>query len=65
MKPFLMTAPILKFPQIGEPFITVHVDASLRGMGAILTQNQETELAIIANFSKRFGNNQQGYSVTA
>ncbi|CAN0590020.1 unnamed protein product, partial [Laminaria digitata] len=64
IKHMLTTAPILRFPDLTKPF-TVHTDASLVGMGGMLTQGSEDNLAIVAYFSKQFSNAQQRYSVTA
>ena len=64
VKELLISAPVLHFPQFHKPFI-IHVDASDCGVGAFLAQNEgNEELAIIANFSKRFTSTQQHYSAT-
>ena len=64
VKELLTSALVLHFPRFHKSFI-IHVDASDCVVGAFLAQKEDNgELAIIANFSKRFTSSQQHYSAT-
>ena len=51
LKSALTSAPTLAFPQYGSPFI-LEVDGSDRGLGAVLTQEQDGQKRIIAYASR-------------
>ena len=51
LKSCLISAPILGFPNFSRPFI-VETDASLQGVGAVLSQDQENGRVVIAYASR-------------
>ena len=62
LKALLVHAPVLAYPNFKEPFI-VEVDASLRGLGACLSQyNQKGELHPIAFASRGLRGSEKNYS---
>jgi hypothetical protein len=54
----LMTAPILAHPDFNLPF-EIHTDASMKGIGAILTQTQDTQEKAIWYASRKLTNAEQ------
>ena len=58
----LISPPVLAYPDYGKPF-TLHVDASLLGLGAVLYQEFESKLRPIAYASKSLNNAEKKYSV--
>ena len=58
-----MNAPVLGYPNDRDPY-TLTTDASLTGIGAILTQKQGTEDRVIAYASKTLSKSQRNYSAT-
>ena len=59
----LLDAPVLGYPNDRDP-CTFTTDASLTGIGAILTQKQGTDDRIIAYASKTLSKKQRNYSAT-
>ncbi|XP_066952544.1 uncharacterized protein [Macrobrachium rosenbergii] len=61
-KDFLASSPVLKAPDFGSPF-AVEVDASDRGIGAVLLQKGPDDMQHpVAYMSKKLKNHQRGYS---
>ena len=58
-----MDAPVLGYPDDKDPY-TLTTDASLTGIGAILTQKKGTEDRVIAYASKTLSKSQPKYSAT-
>ena len=64
MKGLLIQAPLLVFPNFTKPFV-LETDASGQGLGAILSQQQESGLvAPIAYASRTLQKHEQNYGVT-
>ena len=63
LKDRLMCAPILGFPNKRDVF-TLCTDASLTGIGAVLSQNQNNAEKVIAYASKSLQKGQRNYSAT-
>jgi transposase InsO family protein len=63
LKAALIAAPVLVTPQWDKPF-TIHVDASDKAMGAVLTQGDGEDEHPIAYMSKKWTNAQINYSTT-
>ena len=63
LKERLTSAPILAFPDFSSDAsaFTLDIDASNCGMGAVLSQNQNGELRVIAYASKVFNKSQRNY----
>ena len=58
-----MDAPVLGYPNDRDP-CTLTTDASLTGIGAILTQKLGTEDRVIASASETLSKSQRNYSAT-
>ena len=58
-----MEAPVLGYPNNSDPY-TLTTDASLTGIGAIVTQKQGTEERILAYASKTLSKIQRNCSAT-
>ena len=63
LKVKLQSAPILGFPNDKDPYVLT-TDASLYGIGAIVTQKQEWGDRVIAYASKTLNKGQRNYSAT-
>ena len=63
LKKKLLEAPLLGYPNDRDQY-TLTADASLTGIGAILTQKQGIEDRVIAYASKTLSKSQQNYSAT-
>ena len=63
LKQKLVSAPILAYPKIGEPFI-LDTDASKFGIGAVLSQEQDGLERVIAYASRTLSKPEQNYCVT-
>ena len=63
LKSRLITAPILSFPDREGQFI-LDTDASLTGIGAVLSQIQNNEEHVIAFASRTLNRSQQNYCTT-
>ena len=63
MKKKLLEAPVLGYPNDRDPY-TLTADASLTGIGAILTQKQGTQDRFIAYPGKTLSKIQRNYSAT-
>jgi len=63
LKEALVSAPVLIAPKVDKPF-TLHTDASTKGVGAVLYQEEEGELHPVAFFSKRLLKRQRLYGAT-
>ena len=63
LKKKLLEAPVLGYPNERDRY-TLTTDASLTGIGAILTQKQGTEDRVIAYASKTLSKSQRNYSAT-
>ena len=56
----LTNPPIMAFPRYDEPFI-VHVDASHKGLGAVLYQKQDGEMRVISYASRTLSPAEKNY----
>ena len=56
----LTTTPVLAFADYSLPFI-VHTDASLKGLGAVLYQEQQGQKRVIAGASRSLRNSEKNY----
>ena len=64
LKAKLVTPPVLAYPRFGEDF-TLETDASIQGLGAVLSQKQEDgKLHPIAYASRALSKPERNYSVT-
>ena len=63
MKQLLTKAPILGYPTADDPFV-VDTDASLVGVGAVLSQIQDGKEKVISYFSHRLSKAESNYCVT-
>ena len=63
LKKALMTPPILALPDLDQPF-SLHVDASLEGAGAALTQSSEDGEQVVAYASHRWSKSDERRSAT-
>ena len=63
LKRLLTEAPILGYPTADDPFV-VDTDASLTGVGAVLSQVQEGKEKVIYYFSHRLSKAESNYCVT-
>ena len=63
LKQALQKAPILGFPNDTDPY-TLTTDASLFGIGAIISQRQQWGERVIAYASKTLSKSQRNYSAT-
>nr|XP_027227085.1 uncharacterized protein LOC113819048 [Penaeus vannamei] len=61
LKHLLCTAPVLRAPDIGKPFV-IHVDASDSGVGAVLLQNKSEVLHPVCYFSYKYKSYQKSYA---
>jgi hypothetical protein len=59
----LCSAPILAHPNFEKPF-TIYTDASIKGLGAMLTQNQEGVERVIEYASKALNPHEKNYPMT-
>ena len=62
-KQLLTEAPILGYPTADDPFV-VDTDASLVGVGAVLSQTQDSKAKVISYFSHRLYKAESNYCVT-
>ena len=62
LKNSLVSAPILVYPDFAKPF-TLHVDASRRGLGAVLYQEVEGQLRVVAYASRSLVGSERNYTV--
>lgn len=59
---FILTAPpVLAFPNFQEPF-ELHIDASTKGLGAVLYQTQHNQKRVIAYASRSLTKSEKNYS---
>ena len=63
MKQLLTKAPILGYPTADDPFV-VDTDASLVGVGAVLSQTQDGKEKVISYFSHRLSKAESSCCVT-
>ena len=63
MKQLLTETPILGYPTDDDPFV-VDTDASLVGVGAVLSQIQDGKEKVISYFSHRLSKAESNYCVT-
>lgn len=63
LKEALMSEPVLGYPNRALPFV-VHTDASNVGLGAILTQKQDSQTKTIAYASRTLSSAERNYSTT-
>ena len=63
LKNKILDAPVLGYPNNRDQY-TLTTDASLSGIGAVLTQKQGTEDRVIAYASKTLSKSQRSYSAT-
>ena len=59
----LVTAPVLAFPKFNNGFI-LEMDASIKGLGAVFSQQQEDNQIHPVAFASRARSQQKNYSVT-
>jgi hypothetical protein len=63
LKRRLTIAPILGYPDYNKPFI-LFTDASGKGLGAVLSQNQDNKEIVIAYASRSLNKAEQNYPIT-
>ena len=63
LKELLVSAPILTFPQ-GDGVFVLDTDASLEGVGAVLSQIQDGEERVISFASRKLSRTQRNYCTT-
>ena len=64
LKEMLIKAPILSYPDFNRPFI-IYTDASERGLGAILSQEQsDGKEHVIAYASRSLNSAEKNYAIT-
>ena len=64
LKERLTTAPVLAYPSLGKPY-TVETDASISGLGAVLSQMQlDKKLHPVAYASRSLSAAERNYSIT-
>ena len=61
MKSILTSPPVLAYPDITVKF-ELHVDASTKGLGAVLYQNQDDKKRVIAYASRALTRSEKNYS---
>ena len=62
LKARLTSAPILVYPDY-EKLFTLHVDASRKGLGAVLYQEQDHKLHVVAYASRSLVGSEKNYTV--
>ena len=65
LKELLTTAPVLPYPRTGEDYV-LETDASLHGLGAVLSQRQEEDQKLhpVAYASRALSQTERNYGVT-
>ena len=63
LREYLITAPVLAYPDPKLPY-TLDTDASLDGIGAVLSQTQDGEERPIAYYSKTLSSSERNYCTT-
>jgi len=63
LKQALISAPILSYPKDEGQFI-LYTDASLEGIGAVLSQEQDGEEKVLGYTSKKLSKTQRNYCTT-
>jgi hypothetical protein len=59
----ITSAPILAYPDYNEPFV-LHTDASQEGLGAVLYQEQNSEMRVIGYGSRSLTPAEKNYEKT-
>jgi transposase InsO family protein len=62
LKASLTSTPLLVYPDFSKPF-TLHVDASRRGLGAVLYQENHGKLHVVAYASRSLTGSEKNYTV--
>ena len=63
MKQLLTEAPVLGYPTMEDPFV-IDTDASLTGVGAVLSQVQDGQERVLCYYSHRLSKAEHNYCVT-